>query len=302
MKQVIARLKSLLWLSSLLSGTHVSSQIANYVTNGGFEKYTSCNVSNSLTTYVANAIGWDEIDMEMGSKWNHYCYGAIPFNGFRDNDADLLNFYNDLSGSNIDKFLQVEENIYYGFYDEAASILAEIDVSDDNILETNYKTFYTLYLSYLNLSAGEMYHADDGSSLHTLAELCPGTNGPVIYQAIALYNSIYGELISPDCNESEGRMANNSSQNEKNEISNKIWELYVFPNPASTKLNFTSNIENETLLLSILDLSGRIVFSGTVKTKDFIGKLDIDLINGAYFISIENSHNEKITKKLLIAK
>jgi hypothetical protein len=82
MKQVIARLKSLLWLSSLLSGTQVSSQIANYVTNGGFEKYTSCNVSYSLTTYVANAIGWDEIDIEMGSKWNHYCYGAIPFNAF----------------------------------------------------------------------------------------------------------------------------------------------------------------------------------------------------------------------------
>src|SRR5690606_13851694 len=29
-----------------------------------------------------NVIAWDEIDSEKGAKWNHFCYGAIPNNGF----------------------------------------------------------------------------------------------------------------------------------------------------------------------------------------------------------------------------
>jgi hypothetical protein len=82
MKQVTARLKSLLWLSSFLSLSQFSAQITNYVTNGGFEKYTTCNVNDPLMTYAVNAIGWDEIDNNMSTKWNNYCYGSVPFNAF----------------------------------------------------------------------------------------------------------------------------------------------------------------------------------------------------------------------------
>lgn len=94
MKQVTVQLKNLLWLSSvLLSSLIANSQIANYVTNGGFEKYTTCNVSYPLMTYVVNADGWDEIDDNMITKWNHECYGAIPFNAFYYNYPRTANAY-----------------------------------------------------------------------------------------------------------------------------------------------------------------------------------------------------------------
>jgi len=56
--------------------------IANYVRNGGFEQYFSCSGTFPHYTYVVNATGWDEIDNVMSTKWDHYCYGAVPSNGF----------------------------------------------------------------------------------------------------------------------------------------------------------------------------------------------------------------------------
>ncbi len=60
----------------------VNSQIANYVDNGGFEKYHNCSPTNSLLIAIVNTYGWDEIDGVFGSRWIHYCYGAVPYNNY----------------------------------------------------------------------------------------------------------------------------------------------------------------------------------------------------------------------------
>jgi len=63
-----------------------------------------------------------------------------------------------------------------------------------------------------------------------------------------------------------------------------------------------SKIERESLKISIKDLTGRNILNQTLKTISFIANLDLDLINGAYLITIKNMKNETVTKKLLIAK
>jgi len=63
-----------------------------------------------------------------------------------------------------------------------------------------------------------------------------------------------------------------------------------------------SKIESESLKISIKDLTGRNILNQTLKTISFIANLDLDLINGAYLITIKNMKNETVTKKLLIAK
>ena len=55
-------------------------------------------------------------------------------------------------------------------------------------------------------------------------------------------------------------------------------------------------------MISIKDLTGRTILNQNLKTIGFIANLDLDLINGAYLITLSNVNNEKITKKLLIAK
>lgn len=55
-------------------------------------------------------------------------------------------------------------------------------------------------------------------------------------------------------------------------------------------------------MISIKDLTGRTILNQNLKTSGFIANLDLDLINGAYLITLSNSNNEKVTKKLLIAR
>ena len=53
-------------------------------------------------------------------------------------------------------------------------------------------------------------------------------------------------------------------------------------------------------MISIKDLTGRTILNQNLKSIGFIANLD--LINGAYLITLSNSNNEKVTKKLLIAR
>lgn len=132
------------------------------------------------------------------------------------------------------------------------------------------------------------------------AKLCPKANPACIYQARALYNSIYRLPIAfNDCGESSSRMA----ATEKSEsIEERIWDVDLFPNPTQTQLNVINKNESEILNVVITDLSGRIVLAQNLASKNKLASLKIDLPNGAYFIAINNSDNEKVIKKLLISK
>jgi hypothetical protein len=56
------------------------------------------------------------------------------------------------------------------------------------------------------------------------------------------------------------------------------------------------------LIIRISDLTGRPVLSKQIKTESFTGSVDLDLINGAYIITITNGKDQVLTTKLLIAK
>jgi len=63
-----------------------------------------------------------------------------------------------------------------------------------------------------------------------------------------------------------------------------------------------SKTEAENLSVTIKDVTGKLVYSNNLQTNNFIGKLDLNLINGLYLITINNNTNESITKKLVIAE
>jgi hypothetical protein len=192
--------------------------------------------------------------------------------------------------------------LYAGDYSGARTILSGYDPDDLNTVENNYYAFYQLYANYLEAVDEESEYTDnDAEDLYDLAGLCPGTDGAVIYQARALYNAIYAIMDNyDDCEDRPGaRMAIQSSNlsNEKN-----TWTINIFPNPANNSLTLQTNTSTEYLKIAISDLSGRIVVDAHIKIDQFFANLDLDLSNGAYLITIENSGNEKITKKLLVSK
>lgn len=204
-----------------------------------------------------------------------------------------------MSGSSIDKFTQVELKLNEGDFTSASSILAGIDQSAFNQVETNYFSFYTLYKKYLEGSVP--LSSTDIETLTDLAGLCAGTNGSAVYQAMSLFQLVTGQVYNaPDGCSGGARPCNNLLPEQTKDLLLKTWDVDLFPNPATNQITIVSKAESESLKILIKDLTGRPILNQNLKTIGFIANLD--LINGAYLITLSNSNNERVTKKLLIAK
>ena len=205
-----------------------------------------------------------------------------------------------MSGSSIDEFTQVELKLNEGDFTSASSILAGIDQSGFNQVETNYFSFYTLYKKYLEGSVP--LSSKDIEALTDLAGLCAGTNGSAVYQARSLFQLVSGQVYNAPDGCSGARPGNNLLLKQTKDLLLKTWDVDLFPNPATNQITIISKVESESIMISIKDLTGRTILNQNLKTSGFIANLDLDLINGAYLITLSNSNNEKVTKKLLIAR
>lgn len=133
--------------------------------------------------------------------------------------------------------------------------------------------------------------------------MCPGTNGACIYQARALYNTIFGQEVNYEgCGEASGNRAANNSNIENIIRTENVLEVGLFPNPASELLTIICNEQKDLLNIEIKDVSGRIVLIKKIHTKNQRADLYLSLINGIYFITISDSKNRTFHEKLLITK
>jgi len=83
---------------------------------------------------------------------------------------------------------------------------------------------------------------------------------------------------------------------------NKKLEADIFPNPTDNSLSIITKEKNETLEIEIRDISNRLVASYKVSSTGNVATVEFNLINGLYFISINNTKNETVTKKVVISK
>jgi len=206
-----------------------------------------------------------------------------------------------LSGTSIAKFTQLEDYLRGNNLTSAATTLAGIDQGGFNSVEVNYYAFYTLYLKYKNSISGPPFSSSDLISLTNLGGLCPGTNGAPVYQARALYQQIKGKVFdaSGSCSGGAARMAH---FNETSLKTDQEWDIKLFPNPAQDLLSIVTTKENEFLHVTIIDLSGRLLLEKDLKTFEKGADLSLNLINGAYIITVSNSQGERINKTLIISK
>lgn len=209
-------------------------------------------------------------------------------------NTNYTDFYNGLAGSSIDIFIQVESALAAN--DLESALYLKSKVTSTNSIKSNYLSYYDLYIAYASVN---FLNDPDISStdLLTLASLCPGTDGACVYQARALYNSVFHNSRSyPVCSSSTERKARHNDKSEQ--ASN--WKINLYHNPAADRLIIQSNTEDERLNITIFDLSGRTLLMKDLKLKGFIANLDLNLTNGAYLLSITNSQDEMLIKKLLI--
>lgn len=283
------------------------NQSGNYtITTGAYACTSSGGINvgypnKDLATLVSSKYAvaeWANLSMAM--------FRFIQNNdSLRINTPEFNDMYDSLSGTNIDLLTQVESNLYAGNITTAMNTNASISPAND--IEANYKSFYNLYAHYVSGS----FNSTDSSNLYSLAQLCPGINGACVFQARALYASIYEGAgdYNDECTVAGARKMNTTGNSaNKNSYANsiidphKIWTVDLFPNPANNKITVVSKEESEQLIIEIRDLNNKVLFSKTVLTTDFIANLDLTLINGIYFINISNTKGESTFKKLLIAK
>lgn len=213
----------------------------------------------------------------------------------RDSSAQLEAFYDSLSTGSVGKFKQVEDKLSKGQAAQALSINAGV-VAENNV-EWNYKIYYQLYNNY---NSGN-FSAADSSSLYDLASLCPGNEGPCVYQARALYNVIYKTVlqVTENCDlEEQGERRFATSLSKK---LSKEWTIELFPNPSNGELTLRNRSENEILQLSIKDLSGRLLISRQISVRNYTADIKLHLQDGVYLVTLKNTKNETSIKKLVIA-
>ena len=144
----------------------------------------------------------------------------------------------------------------------------------------------------------------DVASLYDLASLCPGTNGPAIYQARALYQLLFSTSHEfGNCGDQSGaRFASRSNDEKMISATKEPWLVDVFPNPTQDRLFVKTNRAEEELFVRITDLSGRRVFYSGVCRANGLDAININVANGMYFVKLVGQADEIVVKKLVIQK
>lgn len=214
----------------------------------------------------------------------------------KNSSSSYVNFYNTKANTSFDKFKQTEASLSNGQIAQAQNSNNSINVS--NTVEDNYKTYYNLFAKYKQ----DTLRSTDSVALINLAKLCPGLDGAVVYQARALYNLNYNtvKFYKEDCNIVNSNSRFMTSVTEKEILKNR-WTVDLYPNPNNGNFTLVSKTESEELALTITDMAGKLIYNATVNTSNFIVNLDLNTKPGIYLITITNSTNESITKKLVIA-
>ncbi len=214
----------------------------------------------------------------------------------KNNDPEYLAFYNDKSGSSLDLFNQTEKALSAEQLAQAQSI--NNSVNEVNSVETNYSNYYSIYEKFKS----DTLSSQDSILLLNIASMCPGTDGPIVYQARSLYNLFIGTLriFSDNCKLPADEEAISAKLTNLSEYKNR-WSVELYPNPTKGSFNIVSNLEKETLQVRITDVTGKIIYNNSVNTSNFIANLELNTNAGIYLITIKNSKDENITKKLVIA-
>lgn len=263
-----------------------------FTLNTGF--YNCIGIPNNLTVPLPNLGSYSDIDAYHIAESQMYRF--LQFNdSVRTSSAPYTIFYNNLQSGNTGALMEVEQNIYIGDYATANTF--NNSLISPNAIEINYQSFYASYINYLNGS----YTVDDSTQIANIANLCPGDNGACVFQARALFNAIYNlDVVYPQCGDAASKMPNSIKNNKTTQNIN--WEVSIFPNPANNKITVVSKKESEVLNIEIRDVNNKLLLTKSLNTSSFFANLDLALVNAVYFVTIKNSDNESVVKKLLINK
>lgn len=179
---------------------------------------------------------------------------------------------------------------------QAKSLNAGVNAT--NTPETNQKSFNVIYFDYV-LNQGVLTNSQI-NSLKALAALCPFTDGTSVYQARAMVKRFDTTEFFNACEYSQPQNSSNRLMNTVTDLNSgkEALSTLVFPNPASTELTVTTDLDGAKLL--IFNIVGQLVIESEINS---ITKINVsEFKNGTYIYKIVK--DDKIIKadKLIISK
>jgi hypothetical protein len=241
------------------------------------------NYNNNPTVYTAKTLSYRTL---------------ISDSVFHVSDSVLAAFTITANNSNLQKFIGVENDFAKH---ELTSALSKVNaLSPTNSIETNYKLYYQLYLN----SRFGLLDSIDLLVLDSLANLCPFTDGGVVYQARALKRHITKRFFSyaPACNVPQNRKAKPQEIKEKFE-QNAATNIFPNPGTGSFVFAFKESIKNETISFSIFDNSGKEIQHQTIRLKDATEfKFSIFGADGLYLVKVLRENGSYTISKVVLSK
>ncbi len=168
-----------------------------------------------------------------------------------------------------------------------------------NGIEQNHKSFYLLYYSWYNNPSA--WSEEDDASLINLAMKCPHFEGAVIYHARSFYNLIHPDQYNFIGDACDPVGAYKSAPVVNNQTGFTKFDVILYPNPTTSKLNLICNHCDNSTELIIHDAIGHQVWNQQLKYKNGEKTLEFNLPSGIYTITITNkTTKENETKKLIV--
>jgi hypothetical protein len=296
-----------------------SAPILNCTTLGGGGGCTTCNpaplallnnIATDNITYTATIAETKEINKNM----LYENLAATPTLVAASNT--LSSFYVTNQTLTRGLYNNIVSNLAQGNWAQATSLLSGFNPATN--IEQNYKTYYDISKKYYSLTPLTFI---DKLNLLILCYQCPFTDGTVVYEARALYNQIYQTTEQYNDNNcvplgyvwgrTTGANGNENSDLEQELISHEkamkqkftltpVYELY--PNPAQNEVSIYALNNSGKLDVTIQDVSGKILLQKTINTNVNGTILELNLLNGIYFVNLINETGNKTVKKLVIAK
>ncbi len=213
----------------------------------------------------------------------------------------LQNFYTINQPLLNEKIVSIESDYSNGDLILGSEKVANLAPQDN--IETNYKLFYEIY----NTSFYDSITPTDSLNLVTLVNGCPFTDGAIVYQARALYNTLFNTtLVFEDyCPANMGEKSLiQTEENSIHEMEENKFEVLIYPNPTTGKISIVStNPNGGELLIEVKDITGKVIYHSMFYVNEVHSEFYLDVDPGTYFVTIINSISKMNTvKKITVQK
>jgi hypothetical protein len=162
----------------------------------------------------------------------------------------------------------------------------------------NYKQYYQLLSSYMR---GTLSVADS-AALSALAYKCPFIDGPIVYQARALYTVVFDDMpIFTDANcEAGAELSSPKAPHQAAMPGRQAYSLY--PNPTGGNITLQQRIEdNAPASVSIWDATGRVTYSGKMQFAGAQGQLQLaGAAPGLYLLQVIDGAGNRFVIKFTV--